>query len=203
VEEIHKADAFDYVLLKSFQEYKPTSEYTAKIRHVQRMTDDQETLGTSSVTFQAPVELLTKPRALCSFRTTTHIGPFVNLLWGNGEYFLRDPDKLRQNSPLQPLFDPVENRQQERQSRFTVTNSPCIHTSNLEDACLGAHLYQPVVQAMCARFLVTDLPGTVRAALLASRQMAPTTVYPLESTPVHSDSLYHRLPPLPTCLPLE
>jgi hypothetical protein len=148
--------------------------------------------------------LRTKPHALCSIRKATHIGPLVNVLWSSGEYFLRDPDRLHRSSPLQPLFDPVDNQQQQQQqSTFTFTHPPCIHTSNLEDACLGAHLYQPVVQAMCARFLVADLPGTVRAALLASRQMAPTSVYQVESAPAYSGGQYHRIPPLPLCLALE
>jgi glycerophosphoryl diester phosphodiesterase len=158
VEEIHKADAFDFVLLQSFKECQPTSENAAKIQHVQWLLDDQETLDTSSVTFQARVDWRTKPHALCSFRTATHIGPFVNVLWSGGDYFLRDPDQLRQNSPLQRLFDAVENRQQQ-QSPFTFTHPPCIYTSNFEDACLGAHLYQPVVQSHVCTVPCNGLTG--------------------------------------------
>jgi glycerophosphoryl diester phosphodiesterase len=172
VEEIHKADAFDHVLLEPLQLYQPPPEYAAQIRYVQWFTNYTD---------------------LCTIRKTTNTGHLVSVMWDGGEYFLRDPKKLRQDTALQALLDKASK----------PTHPPCIHTTNMEDTCLGAHLYQPVAQATCARLLMTDLPGTARAALLASRQMATMRVYPLESTPAYSDGRYHRIPPLPTCLAPE
>jgi hypothetical protein len=70
----------------------------------------------------------------------------------------------------------------------------------MEEECFGAHFYQPLVTATCMRILVTDLPGTVRAALLPSQQMAPPTVFPIEAYQLPLDGKYHRQPSLPLCM---
>lgn len=86
---------------------------------------------------------------------------------------------------------------------MALTHQPCADTQNMEEPCLGAHLYQPFTKATCTRFMCTDLPGTARAALLASAQMAPTSVYPLEYVQDPMDGMYHRLPDPPICLAHE
>jgi hypothetical protein len=112
---------------------------------------------------------------LCKLRETTRIGH--QWLWLNGEYAIRDPNRLHNNrsaegSTLARLFAG-------QTFPSTHSSSPCWDSPNMEVECFGAHFYQPLVTATCMRILV-----------IPSKQMAQPAVFPIEAFQFPLDCLY-------------
>jgi Glycerophosphoryl diester phosphodiesterase family len=201
---ITRSDAFGYVLVAPFESYQPPPAVQARLRYLVGLTDPPS-FSTMDTKFAARKGAAAwyidsdspnwNTHSLCKLREATRIGH--QWLWLNGEYAIRDPNRLHNNrsaegSTLARLFA--------GQTFPSTHSSPCWDLPNMVDECFGAHFYQPLVTATCMRILVTDMPGTVRAALLPSKQMAPPTVFPIEAYQIPVDGVYHRQPSLPLCL---
>lgn len=191
VDALKEADAFDIVLLDQFQNTTVAEEASSGrfVVNVNSSTPSGKQQQSSATVWKPYGPLRKESQGLCKLCQQDGKGCMFSSLWQSGEYYLRDPD-----TPSKKLAQLLAGQPQS-------THSPCPESDEMEEPCLGAHLYQPLAKATCARMLVTDLPGTARSALLASEQMAPTSVYPLE--PVRStaeDGTFHRQPRIPACL---
>ncbi|KAJ8601429.1 hypothetical protein CTAYLR_005913 [Chrysophaeum taylorii] len=152
-------------------------------------------------------------------------GAAVDFVWENGEYAIRDPDKV-----AEIVGNASSNRSRAKlalsPSSSSSTSSggnrrrhvlkPCASSRLHELPCFGSHLYIPLLRASCARFAVTDMPSALRAALLAF-DMAPQSAsassiaagrhvphsWPLDAPKLAAHpSIAHQLPPSPKCLDL-
>lgn len=206
---LRKADAFDLAMVDQFAEAKTSKRATSNISKVQFVVNidslgqaNNSALRRSDTVAWYPFGKLQKrAKNACKLRKQTGIPSIWSVMWKNGEYYLRDPDVFRQRwaklllagqPPEQPLApDGIDT---------DTDSSNCRESADMEESCLGRHLYGPLAKAACARMLVTDLPSTARSALLSSGQTAPPSIYPLDDARYFSDSSYHRLAPIPACM---
>ena len=108
------------------------------------------------------------------------IGTVVSFLADEGEFYLRDPDRIKDIWPNATLDTSTANLL----STICGTNDTK-HPGKHEVFCLGARLWLPTLQATRARFAVTDMPVALRAALLAVGIHAPG--WPLDPPNLGSD----------------